>query len=138
MNYYAARQRKDGRWDYTCKSDGYISPIGYCSPYREPKVDEWFWTPESIKGYQAQKEFHHSDGHATAEEACKCYKKYLLDTTLRVDCENEDVQYKCEICKAWTTHYAIVDGSDTYHLCDEHRTKEIVESLFSVGWSCQS
>ena len=137
MNYYAARQRKDGRWDYTCRNDDHIYPVGYCSPYREPN-GEWYWSENSIKKYQAEKEFHHEDGHATAEEACECYRKYLLDTTLYLDGSSNNTAHKCKICDVWTNRYAQVDGTYTYDLCDLHRTREVVETLFdSVGeiWS---
>ena len=35
MNYYGPRQRKDGKWDYTCRNDGHIWPVGYCHEYEE-------------------------------------------------------------------------------------------------------
>ena len=144
MNYYAARQRKDGRWDYTCRNDDFIHPVGYCSKYR-PLTDG------SLKGmypddYLEQKEKervvfkdnYHEDGHATKEEACECYTRHLFDTTLRLDGNLEDTQRKCKICSEWTTGYAQVNNGSMYDLCDQHRTREIVETLFgTVGeiWS---
>ena len=144
MNYYAARQRKDGRWDFTNKNDGFIVPVGYCHQYHP-------LTNGSLKGlypqeYLEQKEKereifkhkYHMDGHTTEQEACECYRKYLLDTTLYLDGKSNDTQRKCKICEEWTNQYAIVDGGYMYDLCDLHRTREIVETLFgSVGeiWS---
>ena len=138
MNYYASRQRKDGRWDYTCRNDDFIYPVGYFSKYREPDPKDWIWTnPASITKYQAEKPFHHEEGHATKEEACQCYTKYLMDTALYFG-NADDAQHKCKICGEWTTGYAQVDNGSMYDLCDKHKTREVVETLFeTVGeiWS---
>lgn len=139
MNYYGPRQRKgDSRWDYTCRNDDVIYPVGYCSPYREPDPKkDWFWNENSIKKYQAEKEFHHEGGHATAEEAQECYTKYLMDTTLQFG-HYGDIWHKCEVCDELTDGYAQVDHGTIYHLCDAHQTREIVEPKFgTVGeiWS---
>ena len=131
MNYYKARQRKDGRWDYTCMNDGHILPVGYCSPYREPN-GEWYWNQNSIKKYQAEKEFHHEDGHATEDEACECYRKYLLDTTLLLGHCSASTQHKCRVCDKWTNRYATVDGGHIYNLCEEHNNRVEVEKLFEA------
>src|ERR1039458_152792 len=108
MNYYAARQRKDGRWDYTNKNDDFIGSVGYCHKYR-PLTDgslkglypqEYLEQKEEKQGIFKHK--YHMDGHATKEEACECYRKYLLDTTLCLDGCNDDTQRKCKICGEWT------------------------------------
>jgi hypothetical protein len=138
MNYFAARQRKDGRWDYTCRNDDFIYPVGYCSKYREPDPKkDYFWTENSIKKYQAEKEFHHEEGHTTAEEARECYTKYLLDTTLTFG-HFGNVWHKCEVCGELTDGYAQVDHGSMYDLCDKHQTREVVAPKFgTVGeiWS---
>ena len=140
MNYYGPRQReKDKKWDYTCRNDDYIYPVGYCRPYKEPdpKTEPW-WHENSIKKYQAQKDKHHGDGHNSSEEACACYRRYLLDTTLYLDGHFGDTWHKCVVCGELTDGYAQVDNGSMYNLCDTHRTKETVETLFGdVGeiWS---
>lgn len=113
MNYYKASQRKDTkRWDYTCTNDNRTWPIGYC---RE------------------------DGGHETEQEARDCYKRYLLDNRLRLDGDLEHTQKKCEFagCDCWTSRYAEVDMR-MFSLCDEHRTREVVEKFFSVGESISS
>ena len=139
MNYYKSRQRaSDGRWDFSCRNNDHIYPVGYCSPYHEPDPKEWYLTENSIKKYQAERDKHHVNGHATEEEACECYRQYLLDTTLYLDGHSNDTQHKCKICDTWTNRYAQVDGTYMYHLCDCHRTRAIIETLFKgVGeiWS---
>lgn len=141
MNYFAARQREsDKRWDYTCKNDGTIWPVGYCGGWREPQTG--LLTPEQVQQWVSQAAPHrhkfHLDGHATAEEACDCYKQYLLDFDLRLGGEALNTQRKCEVCGAWTSRFARV-GHRTWFLCDEHRTREHVEALFGpVGESWES
>lgn len=139
MNYFAARQREcDKRWDYTCKRDGVIYPVGYCAGWREPQPG--ILTPGQIKEWLNEAIPHqdkfHNDGHATAEEARECYKQYLLDFSLHLNCD-ASVALKCEMCDSLTTKRAKVDSS-TWALCDVHRTRENVEALYGpIGeiWS---
>lgn len=107
MNYYGARQREgDKKWDYTCKNDNRVWPVGYCAQ---------------------------SDGghHDTKEDAYKCYTKYLLDNRMRLDRKLSNMQLKCEICAVYTEMQAEVDQT-AFTLCDEHRTRENVEKLFGT------
>src|SRR5688572_23248514 len=102
MNYYAARQRlKDQRWDYTLND----RPYGYCREYVDP--DQY---PESIREYMTENEVqktrafqhkYHRDGHATEQEACDCYKEYMLDHHLQLDREDCNSQHKCQKCGEW-------------------------------------
>lgn len=117
MNYYAARQRKDGRWDWTVMNDGVIRRCGPCS--------------------------HHMDGHATKEEAERHFYDNELNN-LRDVWSNSNAQMKCEVksCGAWTQ-----EGLVSTHLfltpiwlCDVHRDAEEIELIhpFSPGteiWS---
>ena len=102
MNYYEARQRKDkSGWHYTCKNDGAVWPVGYCTDH-EP--------------------------HDTAEEAVQCFHTYLLDDISEV---NYSDWMGCVVCDAPTkkglqTRQPL--GHD-YPLCDEHRTEEKVREL---------
>lgn len=123
MNYYQPRQREsDQRWDYTCKRDKQIWPIGYCSG-------------RSAEGPHADK--YHSDGHASAEEATNCYMLYLLDNELRFDDgEGSRVLHVCQYpgCEEFTGGHATVGTGPCaiYSLCEAHRTREAVEVLFKA------
>lgn len=128
MNYYKALQReKTGVWDYTCTNDGRTHATGYCAgKYDVIRNDTDLPHHEN----------YHADGHATKDEARSCYKKYLLDHQLRFGTSSVQ-QNKCEICEAWTQGTAVVD-TQMFYLCDEHRTREVVEGLFEVYESCSS
>jgi hypothetical protein len=148
MNYYDARQRQsDGKWDYSVMNDGHVHPAGYCStwPVKNCEKNETVvWLPKEEwdkhrKEIFAKQEKYHDHGHATHEEACECYRQYLLDSSLRFhEPEKElDTQYKCEICGAWTQCYAIVEMSQ-WNLCKEHLNRESVEKLFGPIGSIMS
>lgn len=137
MNYYGARQReKDGRWDYTCKNDDRIWPVGYCHEYRPWTPDKVFWLPEDSRAEQAaryeaeQAPFqakYHGDGHATREEAERCYWEYELDNAKATAVEG--AQYPCAVCRAWTQRgYSTGQGHmTTTLLCDAHRNRAGLE-----------
>lgn len=118
MNYYEPLQRQtDKRWDYTRRNDGQIWAIGYCAG--------------------GQEDPYHEDGHETPEEACECYKNYLLDNQVKLDFgTTEDTQHRCEMegCEEWTQKVAMVSHR-TYNLCDDHRNVESLRELVSVGVS---
>lgn len=92
MNYYAARERlSDGRFDFTCRNDDKTWPVGYCHEYRQWSASDFNFMSEEAAAREAEKlnqkyepvrEAFHSDGHATAEEAQACYRRFLLDTRL--------------------------------------------------------
>jgi hypothetical protein len=127
MNYYEARQRNtDGRWDYTRRSAGVVAPVGYCRG-----------EPEGADEEVAHRDRYHEDGHETKEEACECYKRYLLDNKVSLDfAVTEDVQHRCEApgCDAWTQRVAMVHHR-TYLLCDDHRNLETLRDLVVVSSS---
>lgn len=120
MNYYQPRQReKSLRWDFTCKNNKQIWPIGYCSG-------------RSVGGPHDDK--YHDDGHASAEEASECYRQYLLDNRLVFeDGEGRKTMRVCQHpeCDEFTAGTAEIELC-VFHLCDEHRTREVVESLFEA------
>ena len=142
MNYYAARQKEGGRWDYTCMNDGRIWPIGYCMPYKEWWIDlkekiGYETRPEDIAKYQSHQSQYHADGHATAEEACECYRRYVLDHKVRLNRSWDGGQFRCQVCGEWTQLYADIDHR-AINLCEKHNTQEQVELLFEeIGeiWS---
>lgn len=123
MNYYAAKQRKDSlRWDFTCKNDRNVYPVGYCAGGK-------IWT-QVKKGEHADK--YHAEGHDTAEEAVECYRQFLLDNHLRFyDGEGARTLRVCEHpdCDEFTSGKAVIQHKIMF-LCDEHRTRENVEALF--------
>jgi len=93
MNYYQARQRKDGRWDFTCKNDDRVWPAGLCAQ--------------------------HTDGHATAVEA----EQHFYDGEVAGLREYEvlDQQLKCAVCGAWTGKGLRARHLGEVMLCDTHR-----------------
>lgn len=70
MNYYSARQRRDGRWDWTSMNDGAIRRAGPC--------------------------VNHYEGHATKGEAERHFYDSELDS-LREARSKGDIQMKCEV-----------------------------------------
>jgi hypothetical protein len=142
MRCYKARQRKDGRWDYTVHIGDVILPVGYCAEFHE-------WTEEDVNRFGVpsnhfsilrEKEFahkHHSDGHVTAKDAEDCYKQYMLDQRLKLMISDHTNRRKCLCCDEWTSYYAIV-GISCFDLCEKHQTRESVERFFSIGESWSS
>lgn len=77
MNYYKPRQREsDKRWDYTCRNDDRIWPVGYCDAYKPIAATATFMTPEMIQAFNeteaSMSHKYHAGGHETAEEAAAC------------------------------------------------------------------
>jgi len=128
VNYYSAKQRKDGKWDYTCQNDNFIYPVGYCHlPDVTNEVYNLF--PEDVKCITENSDKFHECGHETQEEAEECYKQYILDFQLRLKTEDKNTQRKCQVCGEWTTLLAIVD-TKMFQLCDEHNNRDEVEKLY--------
>ena len=127
MRYYSPRQRiSDQKWEYACGSH----PTGYCAPYKT--LDPALHFPESV--YDKMQETahkHHTDGHDTKEEACLCYRNYLLDHHLRFD-KMSNQQLRCEVCKEYTEGYAQIEYKMIV-LCDKHRNRESVEEIFKTA-----
>jgi len=138
MNYYEPKQRKsDGRWDYTRNNH----PTGYCHAFREfdkEFVENFHISASEVEKHNSFANKYHADGHESADEACECYKQYQLDHQLQLDHEDPNEQRKCQVCGEWTTKFATLDYS-IFQLCDEHRTREEVEKLYSApSWSMSS
>ena len=151
MTYDAPRQKQDGTWGYTSMNDGSIWAIGYCKPF-----DEWCENSinavfngdkeeyeQYITPYRLAKDKFHDGGHLTAEEACECYKNYVLDFNLRYydDEENARQPYKCEYpkCKSYTSGgIRIIESIQNFDLCQEHRNKNCISELLKIGSSCHS
>lgn len=139
MRHYSAKQRaRDGRWDYTCGQ----APTGYCHAFDVAWPQD---LAEPVSGYAearaaaiVHRDKYHEDGHATADDACACYKRFLLDNRLRTDGRISDQMRKCEACSAWTDRYAQVGGHQMFVLCDNHCQAATVASLLTVGESWES
>lgn len=142
MNYRQALKRQaDGRWDYTSTNNGRSHAIGYCAGppnmasferlgIHVPESDRQKWEEHAAK--------FHTDGHATEEEACECYRQYILDQRCR-ETHHPDEQRKCEICATWTDGGFIVGGYHIHELCQEHRNRESLDKVFpGVGYSFES
>ena len=160
MNYYDARQRQDDkRWDYTRMNDGVIWPVGYCDS-RSP-CQCWLdacnqgrilraGDPgcEKCGGTGRVDNPDYCGSHDTAEEARKCFARYLLDgwreesyghwmgceaiiVTALTDDVGGGAGEKREPCdtptkRGLTTRPPLGHG---HALCDEHRTLEHLKAL---------
>jgi hypothetical protein len=111
MNYCQPREIADkdgagaGRWRYTCMNDGRVWAIGYCATLH--------------------------CHHASPEEAREHYRQYELD-------HRREVEYArpgrlCLICEAVTVKGFTTDGYHSYPLCDEHRTRKVLDTLVKPG-----
>ena len=133
MQHKKARQREiDKRWDYTVGDH----PIGYCHEWKDP--DEWKvpMTESKKEEYRAHEEKYHTTGHATEEEACDCYKDYLLDHNLRAFKESQTMR-PCQVCGLWTQTRVEINWT-ILTLCEMHASREEVAKLISVGESWES
>lgn len=77
-------------------------------------------------------------GHATEEEACEHYRRYILDTSVTFH-SWDNQKKKCLVCGEWTQKFALVDTYTEYDLCPDHCNLEEVEKLYpKVGTSIHS
>lgn len=117
--------------------DRVVRPVGYCAAYvamDEAKCAELGipFNQLYFERHEHTRSKHHGDGHPSKEEACACYRGYLLDHHLRFDLAGPpDEQHKCEApgCSAWTQKTAALDYVHWW-LCDGHRNRDTVEVLF--------
>lgn len=95
-----------GRWHFTCRNRRLGTwPVGYCAEH-EP--------------------------HDSPTEARQCYRRWLLDRRLRLAGRMSGQARPCEVCGEWTDRFAEVDHGSLWALCDEHRTREVVEERFDA------
>lgn len=137
--FFTALQRKDGRWDYVHANSSGTFATGYCAGW----ID---WTPEQLietlgcspedapiraallnATTAPHRAKYHSDGHATPEEARKCYTLYELDQSLIFRTTGQ-VQKPCSVhgCGRWTPHFGVM-GFHTIWLCDDHKNRQYVD-----------
>lgn len=149
MNYYDARPLLDGEgWHYTCRNDGRVWPVGYCSPKRTcPDCNGDSFMLRSNCATCDNKGVVTVDGcppHATKEEAYECATRYMIDHAREVRVSTEHSVPRCEyegcyrlVEDGFALQYGFGIPSLTI-LCPAHRNKEsIAETIGSVGevWS---
>lgn len=137
MNYYEARQREsDQRWDYTCRNDNYTWAVGYCRAFEawtKEKAAE-YGLPVSSNALAKEASFahkHHTDGHATPEKACDCYREYLLDQKASYLRSYVGTQYPCIVCGIFSEFFASV-GDTNFDLCLQHNNSITVREHFKA------
>jgi hypothetical protein len=139
MNYYGSRQVADGpnegRWHYTCRNDGRIWPVGYCSSIQTcPNAEQSSFCQIDCQLCHGKRYVDVDEpcpGHDTAEEAAEHCRQYVLDTAT-YDHEFQSAE-RCEAdgCECWTAGAARTghpQRQDVF-LCDEHRNRETLEQL---------
>lgn len=149
MNYEQARQRIDGRWEWTCKNDGQIWPTGYCQEftlYKEicrrqlvwPKYYE-IWelervglsaNPNETELHDKFKDKYHSDGHATKEEAERCHYEYILDNEIREFTSTNERHCRYPDCEEWTEKGFQISSFNMIRLCDQHRNRTGIKTVY--------
>lgn len=139
MNTELAAQRdSDGRWQWVMNNRN--NPVGYCRGWTEwtqEMADRIHWPLDDILRRQQEEDVpfrhkFHTDGHATKEEAERCYYDFCLDHVREGTMLDE--QRRCQFpgCEAWTQKY--LDNPQlgmVFHfvcLCDEHRNREGLEA----------
>lgn len=147
MQYYAARQREDERWEFTCRHDAHVFPVGYCHAWVEPQLKPiegmdgaYAWGPppeipvtkEWLERYTSHKHRYHDNGHPNKLEAANCYRDFLLDNRLVLHQEHADAQYQCAVCGGWTQLFAEIENQ-TWVLCETHNNRLNVEKLFILS-----
>ena len=112
MNRYAARQRADLKWQWSCEKDGLTFPVSPC--------------------------LGHDNGHSTKEEAERHYYDRELGRLAEAS-SGEDLMFQCSFpgCRTFTQKGLASHGFFfvTTWLCDAHRNKESFSSVhpFSPG-----
>jgi hypothetical protein len=132
MNVYQARQRLDGRWDFTLTDGSGGRGVGYCNAVPVPGDFEKLGIPitsEDRDRWELHKDKYHTTGHESKEAAEECYRQYVLDNRTTYDHEDKNQQRKCAVCGEWTTKYAMVGDYKIVCLCDDHRNRHNVEAL---------
>ncbi len=139
MQFFAPRKRQsDGRWDYTRENSHGVFSIGYCAGWIEHSEEDFNFLGKDFIDLAVRdqderrrlQEKYHLDGHVSAAAAVRCYRIYVLDTSLKLNIKLCDTQKKCVSCGAWTDGVAELDHFTRYYLCDTHRVRAVVENLY--------
>lgn len=145
MNYKMPRQRKtDMRFDYTNRNDEIVYPIGYCKGFQpldlHPTLSGHYQGAKRERLYEFSGKYHVS-GHSTYDEACQCYKEFILDNHFKINevGPGKNGTHTCDIsgCGAWTTKMAEV-ANNYFFVCTGHANRETISKLLSVDSSIES
>ena len=143
MRYYMARELRDsvgnatGLFHYTVSHNEDVHPVGYCAGWTyDTPAPRWMGAgmEEMLRKERERalpfREKFHTNGHRSRDEACGCYRAFLLDLRTTYDGRFDDRQEKCLACHAWTQGYATVEGTEVFVLCDAHRDRGTLETLY--------
>jgi len=95
----------DGGWLTGTARGAFIVPAGYCSGH-----------PDTL--------------HATADEAYQCYRKYLVERTLKLD-GRRGAPGPCTACGTSTDRTVVINGQPRDWWCGEHATAEDVTAWWN-------
>ena len=73
--------------------------------------------------------------HATAEAADACWRKYLVERTLKLDCTRA-APGTCIApggCETVTNRTVVINGYPRGHWCDEHRTTQVITRWWNAA-----
>jgi hypothetical protein len=131
-----------GRYHF-CRNSERSGPlaIGYCAQYRSCK------TCDALHAFPALPDCAECKGkglipldipcagHETPDEAREHYRQYELNERLRLIPGRPDAGTlkRCQAkggCSHYTAGQAVIGAYRCWYLCDEHRTKEMVASLY--------
>lgn len=158
MNYHQPRERlvdgkPSGVWDYTNYNDNQRAfwREGYCAGWPswcdlpfDPEKDRifapWFRSQAGKDAYVAEKYLpfkhkFHDDGHPNAEACNECKKEYDLDHRLAFHDDRPDPEsmHKCVVCGTFTSGQGWLGPWFTWWLCKDHRNRETVATLYTIG-----
>lgn len=145
MNYYQASERKkDKKFDFTHTHDKITRATGYCAafrPFTDDEIKEWSIPAAEVTRHNSHKDKHHDTGHATKDEACDCYRQYLLDNRAKYHDDQADAAtlHKCKVCGEFTSGCVEVDHGESLPLCKQHRNRETLEKIYpKIGYITSS
>ena len=103
------RQLPDGGWLQVTIRTRAAQPAGYCTGHADKP-------------------------HATAAEADGCWRKYLLEQTLKLDATRGE-QGKCIApsgCETETNRTVVINGYPRGYWCDEHRNAAVTAQWWNA------
>lgn len=109
MNYYGPERDDAGRWRYVRVNDGRAWAVGYCA---------------------------NCEGHDDPEGAVAHQREFDLDQAVERGPERTEPWAPCGVCGRRTPWcWSVGPGlGRAIHLCDEHRGRERLASLYGGAW----
>lgn len=136
INHFKPRQLLDGKWHYANEQDKIrVQGVGYCQqwvPWEEFWLDITGLTPEDYVLHDKYKYKHHVLGHDTPEDACECYRMYLIDHARFGEKTRIKAISTCMACKNKNGCYSIIVAGDEYVLCPDCCDTKGLERCFPV------